>query len=131
IRVWVGAHAPFTLRGEGRELFLECALCVKELIRSIAFHPVFENLDVSWVLVHLSHRNLMGSPEAFGAPIIDLLRTRPTFRRSQHDHRPARTLNAIFPCDGTYALNIGHHTIQRGGHELVHLLWFMSFDKVG
>src|SRR5215831_20679230 len=94
----VRAHPAFSLRSEISQFGLQRASGVKELLRPIALHPLFEDLDVFRVLVHLAHRDLMRSPVAFRPLAIDLLRTRPSFRSAQHDHRPTRTLlGAISP----------------------------------
>src|SRR5215831_2772124 len=127
----VGAHTAFTLGSQSSQLFLECAPFVKQFLGTIALHPFFENLDVRGIVVHLSHWYLMGSPIALGTSAIDLLRARPTLRRFQYDHGPAWTLHAIFPRGGAYALNLGSNIVERSGHELVHLVRFMSLYKVG
>ena len=92
VGVRVGAHAALALGGEGGQLGLERAVGVKELLRPVALHPVFEDLDVVGVLMHLPHRHLVGAPVALGPLAIDLLRAGPALGRAQHDHRPARPL---------------------------------------
>src|SRR5215831_10926824 len=128
----VRAHPAFSLRSEISEFGLQRASGVKELLRPIALHPPFEDFDVFRVLVHLPHRDLMSSPVAFCALAVDLLRTRPSLWSAQHDHRPARTLpGAIFSRLRADVLDVRHDTLERGGHELVHFLRLISFDKVG
>ena len=127
----VSAHTAFALRSQGGQFGLQRASVVKELLRPIALHPLFEDFDVFRVLVHLAHRDLVRSPVVFRPLAIDLLRTRPSLRGAQHDHGPTRTLlGAILPRIGPRVLDVSHDAFERGSHELVHFVRLMSLDKV-
>src|SRR6478752_4851949 len=88
----VGAHAAAAARGKLSQLGTEATVGIKEFRWPVALHPVFEDGDVSGILVHLAHRHLMRAPVVFGALAIDFFGARPAFRGAQHKHRPARSL---------------------------------------
>src|SRR5947199_8264238 len=111
----VSAHTAFALRSLGGQFGLQRASVVKELLRPIALHPLFEDFDVFRVLVHLAHRDLVRSPVVFRPLAIDLLRTRPSLWGAQHDHWPTRTLpRALWPRIGPGLLD-GAHAAREGG----------------
>src|SRR5215469_15228859 len=88
--MWVGAHTSNALRGELRELRYELAVLVEQFLRLVALHPFFQNAHVTRLLMHLAHRYLVRAPIVLSAFTVDLLRAGPAFRRTEHDHRPAR-----------------------------------------
>src|SRR5437899_1685100 len=127
----VSAHTAFALRSQSGQFGLQRAALVKELLRPIALHPLFEDFDVFRVLVHLAHRDLVRSPEVFRPLAIDLLRTGPSLRGAQYDHGPTRTLRgAVLPRLGPDVLDVRHDAFEGGSHELVHFLRLMSLNKV-
>ena len=77
-------------------------------------------------------RNLVGAPEPFGLQPVDLLRTGPAFRASQHDHRPFRpALCSLCPAarrllDRTYAVQ---RIIQHDSHPLMHRCRIIALDE--
>src|SRR5215471_19664004 len=87
----IGAHTALAGRREGQQVRLEGAILVKQLFGPVTLHPVFENLDVGSVLVHLAHRYLMRSPIVFCLFAVDLFWTRPAFWCTHDDHWPKRT----------------------------------------
>ena len=83
------------------------------------------------VLVHLAHRHLVRAPVALGALAVDLLRAGPALGRAQHDHRPARAFReTILTRVGLDALDFADDRVQRGGHQLVHLLRLVALDEI-
>ena len=91
----VGAHAPIAMRRELGELRLEPATLIEELFWPVTLHPLLKDAHMGGILVHLPHRYLMGPPVAFGALAIDFLGAGPTLWRTQHDHRPAGSVQWI------------------------------------
>ena len=84
------------------------------------------------IFMHLAHRHLVSAPVAFGALAVDFLRTGPAFRSPKHDHRPARPLRESVLARVSFdALNICDDFVQRGGHELVHLVRVVPFHEIG
>ena len=51
-------------------------------------HPVFQHRKMSGFVTHSVERNLMRAQRTFHRYPVDEFRSRPTFRRSQNDHRP-------------------------------------------
>src|SRR5207247_9919389 len=119
----VSAHTAFALRSQGGQFGLQRASVVKELLRPIALHPLFEDFDVFRVLVHLAHRDLGRSPVVFRPLPIDLLRTRPSLRSAQHAHGPRRTLlGSILLRIGLRVLAVSPYAFERGTCELLRSL---------
>src|SRR5262249_49747576 len=59
-----------------------------------------------------------------------LLRTRPTLRRPQHDHRPARTpRDALRPRIRLDAPDVGDDGVERRSERLMDLLGLVALDK--
>ena len=73
----IGAHPAGALRGELGQFGPQAALAVEQFLGLVALHPLFEDLHMVRVLVHVAHRHLMRAPVAFGALAVDLLRAGP------------------------------------------------------
>src|SRR5437879_9583704 len=82
------AHSAMDLRRQLGQFGLKSALGIEQLLRSVALHPFFENLDVFW-LVHVAHRHLMGAPIALALLAVNLRRASPALGRAEDDHRPS------------------------------------------
>ena len=72
----IGAHAALALGRELGKLGFEAAIRVEEFLRPVALHPLFEDLDVPGLLVHLAHRHLVRTPRILGALAVNFLRDR-------------------------------------------------------
>ena len=97
----------------------------------VAFHPLFKNSNVVR-LVHVAHGNLVRTPIVFALLAVDLLRTRPSLRRAENDHRPGRPFQiAPVPGLGPDPLDLGHRSVERAGQLLVHLCGIVPLDEVG
>src|SRR4030095_15559696 len=90
----IGAHAPRTLRRKVLQLGNEPAGAIEKLLRSVTLHPVFESLQM-FGRVHFSHRHLMRAPSSFDLLAVDFFGARPTFGRTQDNHRPARPADRL------------------------------------
>ena len=83
------------------------ARLVEQLLRLVALHPGFEDLDVPG-LGHVGHRHLVRAPVTFGLLAIDLLRAGPALGRAEDDHGPERPLGeAILAGIGLDRLDLG------------------------
>ncbi len=93
---------------------------------------MLEELHVGGVLVHLTHRHLVGAPVVLRALAVDLLGTGPALGRAQDDHGPARTRRVAVPTRvGLDPPDLGDDRVEGARHELVHLLRFVTFDEIG
>ena len=66
----------------------EPAVCVEQFLGLVAAHPVFEELQVRWIVPHIGEGHLMRSPGPFDFVTLDLFRPGPPLRGTQHNHRP-------------------------------------------
>ena len=76
VGVGIGAHAPFAGGRKLPEFGNQRALLIEELLRPIAAHPLLDDPQMLGIGLHVQHRNLVGSPEAFDSVAIDLLSAR-------------------------------------------------------
>src|SRR4051812_46214010 len=80
---------------------------------------------------HLSHWDLVRAESVLDRLAVDDFRARPTFRRSQDNHGPARarleTSGAGFALD---ALDLRDSGVEREGHELVHPGGIVTLDEI-
>src|SRR4029078_11538142 len=126
-------HAALGFGSNFSKFSLEAARSIKELLRTITLHPLLQNFDVFGFLLHLAHRHLVGAPRVFRPFVINFLRTSPTLRRTQDDHRPAGAIECSLISGSTLnTLDFANSVIERGGHELVHFLRLTAFyeDRV-
>src|SRR5262245_52503738 len=72
----------------------------------------------------------MSAPVALALLAVDLLRTGPSLRRTEDDHRPRGSrhdaLRARIELD---PLDLGHDVVERRGQLLVHLLRIVALDE--
>ena len=131
IAVRIGAHAAGAPRSKVGQLGAEPPAAIEEFRRPVALHPVFEDSDMSLVLVHLPHGYLVRAPIALGAFAIDLFRACPTLGCAKYDHRPEgaplRTISTRIRFD---SLNFSDDLIQSGGHQLVHFFRLIPLDEI-
>src|SRR5262245_55352336 len=90
--MWIRAHAALALGRNLGEFGFEAAAGVEEFFRPIALHPLFQDFYVLGFLVHFAHGHLVRAPGILSTFAVDFLRARPSFGRSQNDHRPAWAL---------------------------------------
>ena len=82
-------------------------------------------------LVHVAHRNLVRTPVILGPLAVDFLRAGPALRRTQHDHRPQRSLCTAVALRLRFdVLQIVDDAIECAGHELVHGLGIAALDEM-
>jgi hypothetical protein len=132
VAVGVGTHPPRPLGGHVGQLRLEPATGLEEFLGPIALHPVFEELHVRRVVVHLAHGHLVGAPESLGLLAIDLTRAGPPLGCAQDDHGPPRPLpGALAAGDLLDALDLRHDRVEGAGHQSMHRLGIVPFHEVG
>src|SRR5262245_35295414 len=127
----VGAHAAAATRSKLGQLGTYLTVGVKQFRRPVALHPVFEDGDVSGVLVHLAHRHLMRAPVVLDTLAIDFFGARPTLWRAKDNHRPARSLaGTIVAGLSLDVLHFGKDLVERACHQVVHCRWLMPLNIV-
>ena len=110
---------------------IELAVLVKQLFRLLVPHPLLEDPQLFGVLLNLGQGHLVGAPKTLEPVTTDFLRRAPSFRRAQHDHRPARPLSdAGLPAFLLVLSDFVDAMFNRGRHGLVHAFRVGSFDEV-
>src|SRR5438034_7244283 len=118
------------LRRQLGQFGLESALGIEQLLRSVALHPFFEDLDMLG-LVHVAHRHLMRAPVVLALFPIDFGRAGPALWRAEDDHRPGRPLgSAVGSSIGPNLLDFCQSQVEDPGQLLVDGLRITSLDKV-
>ena len=73
----------------------------------------------------------MGSKRPFDLQAVDDLWSRPAFGRFEDDHGPARSSRVVLAAGiALKSMDVLNGSVERGGHEFVHLLRLVSFHKV-
>src|SRR5262245_12003760 len=81
--------------------------------------------------MHLAHRHLVRAPIVLGTLAIDFLRTRPALGCAKYNHRPAGALrDTMLTRIRFYSLNFADDSIERVGHQFVHLFRLMPLDEI-
>ena len=114
-------HAPIALGGKLGELRLQAALAVKELLRPVAPHPVFQKLEVLGMGGRVGERHLVSTKGAFNLQAVYHLWARPALWRIEDDHRPARA-GEVAADTGILldSLDLFHGLVEGRGHGLMH-----------
>jgi hypothetical protein len=79
VGVGIGAHPPWSFRGQCLQLRHQAPLGIEQLIGFVASQPVLQLLEVGRIVMDSRQRHLMGPPEPLDLVAIDLLRTGPAF----------------------------------------------------
>jgi len=132
VGVGVGAHAPVTFGRQFTQCRLRRAFGAEQRLRLVAAHPLFQQLEVGRVLLHVGDGHLVGAPEAFHLVTIHFAGRAPALGGAQDDHRPARpvrhALAAGFFLGGADGADA---QVQGRRHGLVHGLGVRTFDEIG
>src|SRR5271169_1737559 len=120
-------------RRKCRELLAELADLIEQFTRSVAFHPIFELLDMFGIL-EVCDRYLVRAPGPLHRLAVHELWSGPAFWRVEHDHGPARTLHAFrVTARPRLALNLANllqNHIERTCETLVHQRWIIAFYEM-
>ena len=131
VGVRIVAHPPLAARGQLGQLGLESSLGVEDLFRTVAFHPLFENLDMLQ-RIHIPHRHLMAAPIVFAFLSVDERWAGPAFGRAEHDHRPGRPFQVSEIAGfGPNALDFRDGQIHDFSKLLVDGLRIVPLDEIG
>src|SRR5215470_2802547 len=126
----IRAHAAIAFRRQLGKLGYEFSVLVEQLFRTITPHPIFEDFQVFGVLLQIGNRNLMRAPRPFHRLSIDGFWASPALRRSHYDHRPFRQAGFVALAGIVLgAVNLLNDVIEGGSHELMHLVWLVSFEE--
>ncbi len=127
----IRAHAADAGRRQLFELGNQFAIFIEQLLRLLCAHPFFENRELFGLLLHVRHRNLVCSPEAFQPVAGDFCGRTPTFRRTQHNHRPAGARGDSGAAGFVLGLPDLRNALLHGGrHRLVHAVGVGTFHEV-
>src|SRR6516164_4838325 len=131
IRDGVGAHPTIPFWSQGLQLWNESAVLVEQFLWLVVAHPLLKYLQVCRIGRDIRDRDLMRTPEALEVVVADLPRRSPTFRASQHDHRPPRphsltTVSSLF----LDLADLQNTMFQCGGHRLMHAGRIAPFYKI-
>jgi hypothetical protein len=98
---------------------------VKELLGPIAAQPFLQDAKV--LAGHVGYRDLVRPPGALDREAVDLLGARPPLRRTQDDHRPARTFGDTLVASGMLDLrDLVERLVQCSRKRLVHGLGLIA-----
>ncbi len=119
------------VRREHRQRRAQRAVFVEQLFGAIALEPLFELRQVRGILGQLRQRHLVRTPVAFGRQAVDRYRPGPAFRRTQHDHRPARPAFRIARARVVLnAVNLVERVAEHFRHPAMHGDGFRTFYVV-
>jgi len=131
VRMRIRTHAPLAARRQRSELGPQPPVVIEEFARTIAAQPALQLAQMLRVLGGIRQRYLMRPECSFVRLAIDRLRSRPTFRRGQYDHRPIRPLGvAVQAGIGLNAFYFLDDRIERRRHRFVHRQRLVTLDKV-
>ena len=106
-------------------------MLVKQLLRLLVAHPLLEDSQLFGIFLDVGQRHLVGTPKTFNTMTAHFLRRAPTFRRAQHDHRPARPLgNASRPAFPLMLLDFENAVFDGRSHCLVHAVRIGALHEV-
>ena len=126
----IAADTSRAFRWKVAEFSNEGSGFVEELFRTIASHPMLNELEMLRVRYWIKNGHLMRSPGALKLVSVDLLRTPPTLGRTQNDHRPpwpfgrcSSRCTARLLLNGTNLENAPLHDLR---HLWVHQRWVVA-----
>src|SRR5580704_17365278 len=127
----VGTHAASAIGSELSQFRNQFAGLVKKLLRFIAAHPIFQNLQMGRISHHVCDRNLVGPPEAFQLMPTYPSGRRPPLWRTQNNHWPATECsNPVTSCSLLSRLDLFNASIQRRSHRLMHTIVVRALNEI-
>jgi len=125
-------HAAVAPGRERGQIGYEPPILAEEFLGAVARHPRLQHRQMLRFPGRLRQRHLMRAKRTLNPEPVDNGGPGPPFRRSQHDHRPPRTLgNAAFSRVLLDALDHGDGVVARRRHLLVHRLRLITCYKSG
>lgn len=129
VGVRIGAHASRSGGVQVTNGRNRCSTAVEQFFGPVTAHPVFEDASVLVVVADVRKGHLMCPPGPLHGKSVDLHRSGPAFRGTQHDHRPHGSVTAAgLPC---LLLDLGdpiETAIERVGEAPVHVVGFVTGD---
>src|SRR5262249_11468657 len=127
----VGTHASLAHWRKRLQLGLQPSGPIEQHLRLVTVHPLFQKLEMRWVVPHVVDWDLMRPPEALDLLSVDLLRPGPPLGTTENDARPARPF-----ANGTAAAGIGldvanavDHSVELPRHQRMHHIWIIALDE--
>src|SRR5664279_873047 len=128
----ISSHAAVTRRRELRQFRNEFAILIEELLRLVASHPGFKDLEMFGIFPDRCEGHLVRTEGAFDWNSIHFLRTGPSLGCAQDDHGPDRLfLESALARLLLNGSNLGIAFVQRSSQDLMDDLRIVAFDKIG
>src|SRR5208283_5076371 len=132
IHMGVTTHAAIADRCKFRHLVNEFALFIEEVLRLVALHPGFKDLEMFGVFSDRCEGHLVRTEGTFNWDSIHFLRAGPSLGCPQDDHGPDRLfLESALACLKLNGSNLGIAVVQSSRQQLMYGLRVVTFDKVG
>src|SRR5262245_1738060 len=94
--MWVCTHATTASRGKPSEVVPEFTVFVKQFVRPVTLHPLFELSNVPCV-AKVRQWHLVRPPGSLHRFAINEFWSRPALGRAENDHWPARSIRLFGP----------------------------------
>ncbi len=91
--VRVQRHAALALGTKREKVFAGLTVRLEKFLRPVRPQPGFDDLQMVGIALGILGRHLMGAERSLHRVTVDCLRSAPTFRRAQNNHRPARPVD--------------------------------------
>ena len=125
----VRAHTRISLRSQLCDFRFQTSVLVKQFFRMVTFHPLFQLLQM-FRFLHRD-RNLMCTEASFDLLSVHNLRSGPSLRSTQNDHRPYRSLRIIIlSCILLDRFDLLDHDIHGLRHLTVHGHRIIAFYEI-
>jgi hypothetical protein len=106
-------------------------MSIEQFLRTVAFQPVFQQLQVFGMIRIDGNRHLVRAERAFDLQAIDPFGTGPAFGRLEHDHRPTWADEVAVGADVVLDVpDLLHRLVEGRSHGVVHQLGLMTLDEV-
>src|SRR5437588_3409851 len=132
--MWVGTHAAMASRGKLCKVVPQFAAFIKQFVRPVTLHPLFELSNVSCV-AEVSEWHLVRPPGSLHRVTINELWSRPALRRAEDDHWPARSIRPFRPATAACSLldltDLRQNLVQRSGKLRMDLGGIVAFYEPG
>src|SRR5437764_7680237 len=88
ISMGTGPHAAIPAGCECGELWDQTTVLVEHFFWMITAHPFLKDFQMSWIVLHVGHRDLVRKKGSLHNATIDLFGPGPPFGRTQDNNRP-------------------------------------------
>src|ERR1700756_395543 len=129
--MWIQAHSAVAGWRQIAEQRRQLSAPIKEWLGLQSTHPVIKNPKLLGILLYIWQRYLVSPPGALEIMAFDFAWGRPAFRRTQHNHGPARPAQQTLFAGGLLVFaDFNNAMLSRRGHGLMHGVDVGALDKV-